>query len=205
MHFNPYEILEVRRDATLEEIRKQYRKLAMEHHPDRTGDDTQFKLINEAYHILIDPVKRRHWEQHGNVHVPKEEIAARDKFIGLFLGLCERFPDDPFKHLHATIKQQDEHIKREKINVARKQTSLRNIQKRLKYKGEAPTDSLLYQAIENVIEEMSRQTTNMDFDLKVNSLVRQLANDYTATPENKARIAANAGTSTVTFHNIGRQ
>ncbi len=58
-----YEILGLKTDATAEEIRKAYRKLALHYHPDRNrGDATaeeRFKAISEAYGVLTDPEKRR--------------------------------------------------------------------------------------------------------------------------------------------------
>ena len=54
-----YSILGVTKTASPEEIKKAYRKLAMQHHPDRTGgDDTRFKQINEAYDVLSNSDKR---------------------------------------------------------------------------------------------------------------------------------------------------
>ena len=58
-----YEILGLRENASTEEIRKAYRKLALHYHPDRNrGDATaeeRFKAISEAYAVLTDPEKRR--------------------------------------------------------------------------------------------------------------------------------------------------
>ncbi len=58
-----YNILEVSREATSEEIKRAYRRLALKFHPDRnTGDpdaEDHFKEITEAYGVLIDPAKRR--------------------------------------------------------------------------------------------------------------------------------------------------
>jgi curved DNA-binding protein len=57
---NYYETLNVSKDATQDEIKKSYRRLVKEHHPDKTGgDDTRFKQISEAYEILGDPDKRK--------------------------------------------------------------------------------------------------------------------------------------------------
>ncbi len=57
---NYYETLNVSRDASQDEIKKSYRKLVKQHHPDKTGgDDTQFKKISEAYEVLGDPERRR--------------------------------------------------------------------------------------------------------------------------------------------------
>jgi curved DNA-binding protein len=64
-----YKILGVERNASPEEIKKVYRKLAMKYHPDRNpGNKTaeeKFKEINEAYEVLRDPKKRSHYDQLG--------------------------------------------------------------------------------------------------------------------------------------------
>jgi DnaJ-class molecular chaperone len=54
-------LLSVHRDATEDEIKRAYRKMAMEYHPDRNPSpdaEARFKEIAEAYEVLIDPQKR---------------------------------------------------------------------------------------------------------------------------------------------------
>lgn len=64
-----YDVLEVPRNADANDIKKAYRKLAMQHHPDKNPGDQQaeekFKLVSEAYEILKDPEKRRRYDQFG--------------------------------------------------------------------------------------------------------------------------------------------
>src|ERR687888_39775 len=64
-----YEVLGVTRNATDEEIRQAYRKLARQHHPDfNQGDKTseeKFKELNEANEVLSDPEKRKKYDQLG--------------------------------------------------------------------------------------------------------------------------------------------
>lgn len=59
---NYYEILGVNETATQEEIKKAYRKKAVEHHPDKGGDEEKFKKISEAYDILGDEEKRKKYD-----------------------------------------------------------------------------------------------------------------------------------------------
>jgi len=59
---NPYHILGVQEGASDDDVKKAYRKLAKEHHPDKGGDDAKFKEIAEAYDILSDPKKKAQWQ-----------------------------------------------------------------------------------------------------------------------------------------------
>jgi molecular chaperone DnaJ len=58
---NYYEILGVSKDASHEDIKKAYRKLALQHHPDKGGDESLFKEISEAYENVGDENKRREY------------------------------------------------------------------------------------------------------------------------------------------------
>jgi molecular chaperone DnaJ len=64
-----YEILGLKRDATVEDIKKSFRKLARKYHPDVNPDDKEaearFKEVSEAYAILSDPEKRKTYDQYG--------------------------------------------------------------------------------------------------------------------------------------------
>ncbi len=62
-----YKILGVDKSATKDEIKKAFRKLAHEHHPDKTGgDDKKFKEVNEAYSVLSDDSKKAQYDQFGS-------------------------------------------------------------------------------------------------------------------------------------------
>src|SRR6476659_2096990 len=64
-----YQVLGVNKNATENEIKKAYRKLARKHHPDLNPNDKEankrFQQINEANEVLSDPEKRRKYDQYG--------------------------------------------------------------------------------------------------------------------------------------------
>jgi curved DNA-binding protein len=90
---NPYEILGVARDAPVEEIKKVYRRLARETHPDlNPGDakaEARFKQVSAAYDVLSDPEKRRQFDEFGEIALEAgfdadRARAARDRFSSRF-------------------------------------------------------------------------------------------------------------------------
>jgi len=94
-----YEVLGVAREASADEIKKAYRKLALQWHPDKNQGkkkeaEERFKSINEAYEVLSDPEKRKrydrfgqHW-QHGQEFTPPpgERTMSREEFERAFGG-----------------------------------------------------------------------------------------------------------------------
>src|SRR5512136_1227334 len=78
-----YEVLGLKRDATEEEIKKAYRKLAFKYHPDRNKDkeaEGRFKEINEAYEVLSDSQKRASYDRYG--HAGMQNLGGFEGFGG---------------------------------------------------------------------------------------------------------------------------
>lgn len=79
-----YKILGVDRNATEEEIKKAYRRLAMKYHPDRNPGDKsaeeKFKEINEAYEVLGDPEKRKRYDALGESYFRWQQSGAPGDF-----------------------------------------------------------------------------------------------------------------------------
>ena len=69
-----YEVLGVSRQASAQDLKSAYRKLAMQYHPDRNPGDKaaedRFKEASEAYEVLSDPEKRGHYDRFGHSAMP---------------------------------------------------------------------------------------------------------------------------------------
>lgn len=122
-----YKILQVNKSSTEEEIRKSYRKLAMQHHPDRNPDNPRaeeiFIEITEAYGVLADPEKKRKYDRlqafggtgfpgadnSGEFSYSQEDIFRdlfRDpRFQQLFQGLLHEFKRSGFRSSSNFVKK----------------------------------------------------------------------------------------------------
>jgi len=88
-----YQILGVSENASQDEIKKAYRKLAVEHHPDKGGDENKFKKISEAYDTIGDQNKRTQYDNQ-----------KRNPFANMGGGGFNPF-EDMFNQMHTQRKR----------------------------------------------------------------------------------------------------
>lgn len=117
-----YKILELTSGCTEDELRKNYRKLAMRFHPDRNPDDPaaeeKFKEVAEAYGVLSDPAKRRDYNRcraNGTTYSNdgfsyKQEDILKDlfkdpRFQQMFAGMLREFQKSGFRHSSQFVKK----------------------------------------------------------------------------------------------------
>ncbi len=92
-----YEVLGVKREASITDIKKSYRKLALSHHPDRVPEEKkkkaeeEFKEISEAYAVLSDAKKRQMYDQYGHSGIDqnytREDIYQGADFSSIFQNM----------------------------------------------------------------------------------------------------------------------
>ena len=93
-----YEILEIHRSASSDDIKKSYKRLAFEYHPDRnpgnSNAEERFKVINEAYQILSDPDKRARYDSFG--HISSEGMFTDQDFDAGFSDIFGNLFEEVF-------------------------------------------------------------------------------------------------------------
>ncbi len=88
-----YEVLGVNKGASPDEIKKSFRRLAVQYHPDRGGDEAKFREVNEAYEVLKDESKRKRYDQFGHAGVGSSAASDGNPFAG-FGGGAQDFSFD---------------------------------------------------------------------------------------------------------------
>lgn len=83
-----YEVLGVKKDATAEDVKKAYRKLARKYHPDLNPDDQEakakFQQLNEAQEVLTDPEKRKQYDKYGENWKHAEQYEQAEQARGQY-------------------------------------------------------------------------------------------------------------------------
>jgi curved DNA-binding protein CbpA len=175
-----YEILGIEKDASQEEIKKQYRKLSKEHHPDKGGDGQIFGEITEAYQVLSDPEKRAAYDRGEYVHNAKNpEDMAKSRVASLFDSAINRVRLEEAKRrdivgdLKTALKQtrtaaeHDIRLLKDKLKV------LAEISKRVSGK-----DDMLNQVVDSNKRKVNETIASLKEEIERLNLMVKVCDDY---------------------------
>ncbi len=186
---DPYKDLGVDKDSNVDEIKSAYKKKVQETHPDKEGGNREeFDKVQEAYLVLRDPEKRKHYDEHGTAKKEKKEMHV-DIIASLFEQLLSK-DDLPYNFDYvATVKDSLEQIHDEatsKLKIIDRQIEklgkLKNKFHRKNKKGRVKTVNeplnFFRAAIESKIAGLEIQFKNGE-ELKVNvTRALEIIDDY---------------------------
>jgi DnaJ-class molecular chaperone len=106
---NLYDELELYHTCSEEDIKRQYRSLAQQHHPDKGGNEDRFKRIKLAYEVLSDPARRREYDETGKYHIDNsirsQAMERLSNMISHFTGAINPEFDDLIVHMRNDIRR----------------------------------------------------------------------------------------------------
>ena len=183
--FNPYTELGVAKDASKEDIKKAYRELAKNTHPDKNGgNDSLFKRINEAYQILMDDDARQNYDTTGNTQRSPNNLDAKaNQLIVNFFTLVAAeldtrinpLSEDLIGHGKLFVQKQIDKFYSEIQIHKRTANLLEKIEARLKSKTK---DGLVNRALKHNIEATKDQIRLLDGQIKACERALELLDNY---------------------------
>lgn len=172
-----YKILGVAREATTEEIRKSYRKLAQKHHPDKGGDAEMFKCLEEAYRILSDLALRAEFDQNGCIKPAEPTIKEKavHAFCALLVAWADRVTDaktdDPFADIRAQVRSNRERMLDERsFRVERIKQRKEALTRIASPEGDTVAENVLQQGINSFESEIAKLDDQLAVLEEVDSL-----------------------------------
>lgn len=177
---DPYLELEISIDATEEEIKAQYRALAMIHHPDKGGDEEKFKRIKEAYEILSDPIRRKGYDMSGDAESNLQiRNSALDHIAQMVAQIVPTF-DSEQGDLIAAMNLEVTKIRQsmfENINVCNKY--LENLNKVVvRINAKHNKQNIMLELVQKQIDQRKREHEDFTKRIQICDLEIEILKDY---------------------------
>jgi curved DNA-binding protein CbpA len=187
---NLYQELELSPNCSQEDIKRQYRTMAHQHHPDRGGDAERFKRISLAYEVLSDPARRQEYDRTGQYHedftVRSEAIERLGNMINHYVPDLNSEIEDLIFKLRMDIQTATNTLEND---IARCRNQINNsavARNRLWVKKEA--ENFLKSFVEKLIERRETELTALVRRKKVFVLMLEILENYHFGP-NEWRLA----------------
>lgn len=175
--FNPYEILGIGKDTSLEDIKKAYKSRSKELHPDTGGNADSFAGLKKAFDILTDPAKRKLYDEYGIDYSLDVETEVKLVAIQIVISALDTLPD------HCDIDQEISAIFQRCLNSLEEQEAAAKekrdkLRRRLDGIQKKPVNDFLTDEILKVIETHSNVMKAAQLNWKIHNMAFTLVREY---------------------------
>lgn len=178
---NPYKILDLPITSSYEEIRKKYKSLAQQHHPDRGGDEEIFKQVKLAYEILSDPDRRKDYDETGNISTARsKKDEAIDRLAHLFFEVMYSYDMNSSNILGVIYNKINEDLIHLLSNKSRIEEEIKNC-KILNSKISKKVDverNIFDQFLQSRIDSLMKEIDDIQFKVEVSDIMLDILKDY---------------------------
>ena len=177
---NLYQELELPANCSQEDIKRQYRTLAHQHHPDRGGDAERFKRISIAYAVLSDVARRAEYDRTGQFvqdnNIRGEALGRLGNMINHYVPGLNADVEDLIVKMQMDINQESQRLENEIANARRQIHNATAAHKKLWVKNSG--ENILKVFVENFIERRETDLINLARSQTVLTTMKEILADY---------------------------
>lgn len=180
-----YDDLGIKPDATEDEIKAAYRKAASKHHPDKGGDKEKFQVVQRAYEVLTDPVRRGRYDKDGTFSQDGNDPKLRA--LGEMANLVTQLVDAMGENT-AFVDVRAELVKMVEANQEEFRTKLKGLDRRIKFRTAAAKrfrlrkgktgDNLMARILEGNLDKLNAERAMSQDLLKTCGIMLEMLADY---------------------------
>ena len=194
----PYEILEVSKDASPEEIKKAYRSMSKRHHADLNESDPSYDAmgmieVNEAYAILSDPIRRAKYDEYGSICTDADEAKYAVQCAVEFFLNGMRASSDPLKQARVGLKFEVSNTNKKVDQLKGAMDHMLKTAEKLSVKD--GTENVIKNAVVNAANQIRVELQKERFKTTVQERALKLLENYDFLAEEEPQVF----TSTITY------
>jgi DnaJ-class molecular chaperone len=177
---NLYQELELQPNCSQEDIKRQYRTLAHQHHPDRGGDTERFKRISIAYEVLSDTVRRAEYDRTGQFdqthNIRGAAIERLGNMINHYVPDLNADAEDLIGKMRIDIHQALNQLANNVEHARRQLNNAQRTHKKLWVKSSG--ENFLKGFVENLIARREKEIIDLERQRSTLTLMLEILDDY---------------------------
>ena len=173
-----YETLGIQPDATPEEVKAAYRRKAQKTHPDRGGNEEEFKKAGKALEVLSDPKRRASYDQHGDDGdgSPGDPRATAESVLADLFGSALEKGGNVVASVMAKLQENAGMLMKRRGQALEKRGQL--LMRRPKVTTKAGTENIFAKVVDKKVAALDAEIAGMDGAAVISDLMLKMMDDY---------------------------